>query len=175
MPILKGHANQGGREGVLSAPSKSSSPLRVGHRNQGLGKAAPPGRRDLRAGERQGGGGRGQAQGPRGYLRRGSGEPSAHAPSLADPSARTDARRRGARGSATSVLTGSEGIMRHRQTARCPPGAQGVLSQVPAAPTAPLPCRPRTRGIRCVSAALDLLPGPVPLAFVARQQSEGFR
>lgn len=119
-------------------------------------------------------------RGPRGYLRRGSGEPGAHAPSLANPSARIDARRRGARGSATSVLTGSDGIMRHRWTARSPPGAQGVLTQVPAtqvpaAPAAPLPCRPRRRGIRFLSAALDLFPGPVPLAFVARQQSEGFR
>lgn len=114
-------------------------------------------------------------RGPRGYLRKGSGEPGAHAPSLADPSARLDAWRRRARGSATSVLTGSDGIMRHRWTSRCPPGAQGVLTQVPAAPAAPLPCKPRRRGIRFLSAALDLLPGPVPLAFVARQQSEGFR
>lgn len=158
------------------------TPARTPHRSvwptetKAWGKSAPPGRKDLQAGE-SGRAALAEARSrcPSGYPRRGSSEPGAHSPRLANPIARRDTWRRGARGLATRILTGSDGVMRHRQLALGPPGAQGVLTQVPAAPTAPLPCRPRGRDMRCMSAALDLLPGPVPLAFVARQESEGFR
>lgn len=168
-------ARVGARESFLT-PARTPHPSVWSTETKAWEKAAPPGRRDLRVGE-SGRAALAEARSrcPRGYPRRGSRETGAHSPRLADPIARTDAWRRGARGPATRILTGSDGVMRHRQLALGLPGAQGVLTQVPAAPTAPLPCRPGGRGMRCMSAALALLPGPVPLAFVARQESEGFR
>lgn len=86
----------------------------------------------------------------------------AHAPSPADPSARTDARRRGARGPATRVLTGSDGVVRHRGESLA--ARRGLRSPQSG------PCRIRCaatlqtqgKGRESVSAALDLHPGPGP-------------
>lgn len=164
-------ARVGARESFLT-PTRTPHGSVWSTETKAWGKSAPPDRRDLRARD-SGKAALAEARSrcPRGYPRRGSSEPGAHSPRLANPIARTDAWRRGVRGPATRILTRSDGVMRHRQLALGPPGAQGVLTQVSAAPTAPLPCRPRGRGMRCMSAALDLLPGPVPLAFVARQES----
>lgn len=162
-----------------SDPTESLSPLRVAHRHQGLGRRLrrAPGTSGPESGEAVAA--ESQARGsPAASPRRGGGgrpaSPARTPP--ASPTQAAHARTRGdaGLGPATRILTGSDGVVRHCQDHSRPAGAQGVLTQVPSAPSALLPCRPRGRGMRRVTAALVLFPGPVPLAFMAWQESEGF-
>lgn len=101
MPASPGHESRGRARMSPSDPTESLSPLRVAHRHQGLGRRLrrAPGTSGPESGEAFAA--ESQARGsPAASPRRGGGsrEPSAHAPSLTDPSsARTDARRRGSR------------------------------------------------------------------------------
>ena len=74
--------------------------------------------------------------------------------------------------SVSQKFFGCDGVMMLRRIAHGRRGARGALMQVSAASAAPLPSRPRGRGM---SAALDLRPGPSPLAVLALLESEGFR
>lgn len=166
-----------GRECPLLTPQKASHPSvwPTDTKAWGGGSAGRRGPQDQRAARRSRR--RARPEAPQLRPHAGGGGPASPARTPpASPTQAAHARTRGdaGLGPATRILTGSDGVVRHCQDHSRPAGAQGVLTQVPSAPSALLPCRPRGRGMRRVTAALVLFPGPVPLAFMAWQESEGF-